>query len=323
MKTKLTICLLTSLVMSTIALPASSLSSNIPSNLLSFKKSQEIESKIVSKSNFNKNYSTEGVSNYSTKDQSLFDDKYSELSFNLSKDINTLVFKTAETIMLYAIQELDIHKEKENIPLSKTIFGDYQSFKLTNNKTKKITIKNIEKLKPNPVRNLSFSKTLSARNQCRKTVEVFFEPIEIYADQLLGGDHDIYGRGNFKLRSTAEVDNQSQIVLSVSFENNERSPDYTYMRGERVFKKFVPELSNHKCKLIGISPNSGEVQGVGRWKDHSFRNYGGNGLIKNSNIRTDTVDNDLGQTGGSVSFSPIQLRFRSINSSRWKNRRRK
>jgi hypothetical protein len=137
----------------------------------------------------------------------------------------------------------------------------------------------------NPTTASAQRRTNRGGNPCRAQVDVYFEPIEIYADQLLNGDGDIYGRGDFVLTANAQTNNQGEIFIRVTFDNSERSPDYTYLRGERVFRQYVPELDQGQCILTGISPRSGEVQGTGRWQDHSKRNYGGNGLIARSRIR--------------------------------------
>lgn len=136
---------------------------------------------------------------------------------------------------------------------------------------------------------------------------ISFEDLEIYGDQLIGGDRDVYGRGDFVVEASVRIDG-SYIVLSVTFLIKERSPDYTTIRGFREVRKHVPELDSPHCN-VKLEPSQGKLQGSGVWNDHRFVRYYGTGLIEHGDIRTDTPGHDVGKVGGIVRFKPVTLNF--------------
>ncbi len=131
--------------------------------------------------------------------------------------------------------------------------------------------------------------------------------VSITADQVLRGDADTYGLGNWRCTFHLSWDG-SEAVLEGYIIFRESANDSTIIRGRVLHRIALPELAPYGLCTLTFDRAYGAVGGpnIGA---RGARWYAGRGLIRKALIVTDTFGDDVGRIGGLVQFRPVQIRL--------------
>jgi hypothetical protein len=130
-------------------------------------------------------------------------------------------------------------------------------------------------------------------------IVVTLPDIQIYADQLIRGDADTYGLGdwhsvfNMELRGT-------NLKVSGKIKFTENVNDYTTIVGE--YSALIPVPALEKCQSCQLSLVQGPNIGA-----RGYKWYAGQGIIKRACIVTDTFGEDTGRIGGTIQFEKVTI----------------
>ena len=145
--------------------------------------------------------------------------------------------------------------------------------------------------------------SLSAYAQ--ETISIQIPDFDIYANQLMRGDADTYGLGNFKLKIEASVVD-GKLYLSSKLKFEEGANDFTTIRGEFTQMFEVKRLTQCRTCEIKLENYLGTIEGD-NFGARGYRVFKGDGLFESATIQTDTFGTDTGKIGGRVKMKPIQI----------------
>jgi hypothetical protein len=152
-----------------------------------------------------------------------------------------------------------------------------------------------------PIFLLLFMRPIGAQ----EVITVQLPEIEIYADQLLNGDGDIYGLGGFSVDVHAEI-RDSLLVIHAQILFEEGQNDQTTLFGSNTYAFEVKRLS--QCQSCGLKVRQHDGQLTGKnIGARGFRRWMGNGIVHSALIQTDTFGSDIGKVGGQILLRPIEI----------------
>jgi hypothetical protein len=139
----------------------------------------------------------------------------------------------------------------------------------------------------------------------QEVITVQLPEIEIYADQLLNGDGDIYGLGTFSVEVQASIED-SMLVIDTQMIFEEGQNDQTTIYNSSRFAFQVKRLS--ACQSCGLKVRQHDGQLTGKnIGARGFRRWMGNGIVHSALIQTDTFGSDIGKVGGQILLRPIEI----------------
>jgi hypothetical protein len=139
----------------------------------------------------------------------------------------------------------------------------------------------------------------------QKPIAVALPDIKITADQLLSGNADTYGRGDWQAQFTAVlVGTELHIDGKILF--SEKSHDFTVLAGAFHTKIAFDTLKYCRGCLISTNQTSGSVGGINIGA-RGYRWFEGQGLVSRAKIQTDVFGDDLGRIGGTVQFNTFYI----------------
>lgn len=126
---------------------------------------------------------------------------------------------------------------------------------------------------------------------------------EIWATDLLRGDDDTYGLGDWRCVFELEL-RDSALVVRGEITFWERANDQTTIRGH-YYRVLPIAAATRNCQLELVQA-SGLVSGpnIGA---RGYRWYKGEGVVRQARIITDTFGPDTSRIGGTIQFEPIQI----------------
>ncbi len=139
----------------------------------------------------------------------------------------------------------------------------------------------------------------------QKNITVPLPDVYIKADQLLRGDGDTYGIGDWNANFTATLDG-SHILLTGTIAFTEKANDFTTIVGTYSQRIKVEQLETcSHCQVI-LDESYGAVSGpnIGA---RGYRWFEGQGLIRRAWVQTDTFGEDTGNIGGNIQFAPLRF----------------
>jgi hypothetical protein len=144
----------------------------------------------------------------------------------------------------------------------------------------------------------------------QQILDIQLPDMEIWATQLLRGNADLYGRGDWQLNVTVALEGYSLNVKGkILF--SEKADDFTEIVGG--FEQTLQIEAIQRCQScqLRILENKGSVKGknIGA---RGFRWFDGHGLIRRAKIRTDTFGDDVGVIGGRIEFLPFQINVQCL-----------
>jgi hypothetical protein len=131
-------------------------------------------------------------------------------------------------------------------------------------------------------------------------------PVRVIADQLVQGDCDLYGGGEWSVSVRAQL-NDEGVVLNGWLLFSENAGDSTQIRGRfRHFVSFKEHPDRQRWCSYRLQGQKGYMYG----KNHGPVGelwYNGSGLIKGGKMVTDTWDCEVGQAGGVLYFNDLVI----------------
>jgi len=137
-------------------------------------------------------------------------------------------------------------------------------------------------------------------------ISVELPDIWIMANQILRGDGDTYGNGDWYCKVNAALDAEGNIRLEGELMFAEKANDFTTIT--RSFKRIIKVPALEKCKecRLSLDETRGYVSGLNVGA-RGYRWYRGKGLIRRVYFQTDTFGTDAGRVGGRIVFSPLKV----------------
>lgn len=139
------------------------------------------------------------------------------------------------------------------------------------------------------------------------TLSIPLSDVHIVADQLVRGDDDIYGLGDWRCQFKVSLEGrmlkiEGEIVFA------EKANDFTTIRGSYYREIPVVEPGQYPSCQLELEEPTGLVSGpnIGA---RGYRWYKGEGLIRQARIITDTFGPDTGRIGGTVQLEPLRIRM--------------
>lgn len=129
--------------------------------------------------------------------------------------------------------------------------------------------------------------------------------VQIFADQLLKGDADTYGLGDWACTFTVALDGY-QLKLEGKITFTEKANDFTTIVGKFHQNILARELQLYRNAVFSLEQSKGSVRGpnIGA---RGYQWFEGQGMVRRAFIQTDTFGSDTGNIGGIVQFAPIRL----------------
>lgn len=138
---------------------------------------------------------------------------------------------------------------------------------------------------------------------------------EIRAQKLARGDGEMKGHNPRITLEATIVPDGTRLNLRATLKMEEDRKDWTTFTG--AFDQVVfdtagnEDLRDCTYDLAKIAPLAGRLEGRGGKDNHEWTTYGGTGLIKTANCRSDTSGDDTGKLScKEIQLVPLQLSFR-------------
>jgi hypothetical protein len=139
----------------------------------------------------------------------------------------------------------------------------------------------------------------------QESFTIFLEDADIQAANIVRGDGDTYGLGDWHCRYTVSLQ-ENAIMLEGRIVFSEKANDYSTIVGN--FKKRIPVEALERCRhcVVQLDPSEGTVSGpnIGA---RGYRWFTGQGLIRRAKIQTDVFGEDAGHIGGIIQFAPVRV----------------
>jgi hypothetical protein len=142
--------------------------------------------------------------------------------------------------------------------------------------------------------------------QAGRLVQVTLPNQSLYATQLLRGDADTYGLGDWRAEVKVALEGTNiRVTGQISFTEN--ANDFTTIAGS--FSQLIPVAELDACQHCNFTllNSKGAVRGINigargaQWHE-------GTGIIQRASITTDTFGDDVGRVGGTIRFAPLAVR---------------
>lgn len=137
------------------------------------------------------------------------------------------------------------------------------------------------------------------------TLTISLPDVEIVADQLVRGDHDVYGLGDWHCSFSFKLEkNVIKVYGEIVF--SEKAHDFTTIRGTYYKELAIADADKYPACEMKLNVSEGTVSGpnVGA---RGHRWYKGSGVIRQAHIITDTFGMDTGKIGGTIQFEPLEI----------------
>lgn len=129
--------------------------------------------------------------------------------------------------------------------------------------------------------------------------------ITLYAEEILSGDCDVYGKGSWRADFRMKIQGD-RLILEGKITFSENYGDHTKLSGKFTQDYALSEIIDKysSSMRISISQHSGSVSGrIG--PDVHMHRYNGSGFIQSAEIISDTAGCDDGKVGGEITFEEI------------------
>jgi len=141
--------------------------------------------------------------------------------------------------------------------------------------------------------------------EAQETIILNIPDITIYANELIQGNSDTYGRGVWKSNFTLEIiDDQVNLKAELLFLENQG--DNTIITGKFEGNYPIPSFIKYPNCSFKLPVKKGVVEGA-NFGARGFRTFEGKGIIHTISIQTDTFGDDVGKVGGTIHFNPIEI----------------
>jgi hypothetical protein len=143
--------------------------------------------------------------------------------------------------------------------------------------------------------------TLSAQ----QSITIYPSAFEIRATDILKGDGDTYGLGNFVVKTTLYLKNE-WLTVRVDLKFAENANDFTTIVGSVQYMYKIDEIA--KCRscvhTLAHEQASTVHKNIGA---RGYKVFGGDEIVESLYFITDTFGEDAGNIGGTVQLAPITI----------------